>query len=137
MSIASDDSLITMAHTAFGGHISKGLLRRARAAMNRRCERATKSLRADIFERIIKLPGLWCCVYSDWQEIAEIVYKCIVAADLGDSYDYHSASRSVYLNERADALRHFVERHAGKRLQKKLLAKLTRQRSPFTKEAPQ
>ena len=115
-SIEADDHLIATAHAAFGGHISKGLLKRASAAVNRRCDRAMKTLRAEIFERIGKLPPLWRGSPGTWEEVAEIVYKCVVAADLGDnlSFDYRTANRSQYCHERVDALRHFVTRYAGK-----------------------
>ncbi len=124
MSVASDDHLIATAHNAFGGHISKGLLKRARAAVNRRCKRAEKQLRLAIFGRISNLPSLWRCKPADWEEVSDIVYRCIIAADLGDHYDYHAAGWSESGHDRIEALRHFVTRYAGSRRQKSLLSRL-------------
>jgi hypothetical protein len=109
-------STIRTAAFAFGGHISRGLLNRARAAKGQYHAAVRKCGRLEIFARISKLPNAG----DDWDELREIVYKMKMWADPADSHDYHSASMSAYRRDKLDAVKHFVQRYAGARIQKQL-----------------
>ena len=113
---------ISTAHTAFGGHISKGLLKRARAASDQHSTANVKHGRAAIFEKLSHLPPLtgYHITADDWRTLGEIVYSMIIWADPADRHDYHSASMGWDCYPKVEAARHFVEKYAGSRIQKAL-----------------
>lgn len=113
---------ISTASFAFGGHISKGLLSRARAAQNQHNAANTKCGRAGLLERLSKLPPLtgYHVTAEDWRELSEIVYKMTLWADPADRYDYHAASLGFECFPMLEAARHFVNKYAGSRIQKAL-----------------
>lgn len=120
-----DDStkhVISTAHMAFGGHISRGLLKRARAASNKRNEASTKCGRLEIFYKLSQFPNLdgYHVTSEQWNEISDIIYKMTLWADLGDRYDYRSASMTNMGWDKKQAIIHFIKKYAGKRVQKEL-----------------
>jgi len=123
---AKTRSTISTAHFAFGGHISKGLLKRGRAASDRFNTANTKHGKAGLFVRLAALPDLkgWRVTAEHWHELAEIVYAMHTWADFGDKYDYHGASRGFECWPMLEAARHFVRKYAGARIRKQLSAVL-------------
>ncbi|MFA5043102.1 MAG: hypothetical protein WC567_03835 [Kiritimatiellia bacterium] len=114
--------VISSAHQAFGGHVSRGLLKRARNAANRRALASNKVSRTEIFYKLSQYPNLdgYTVTSDQWNEISELIYKMTIWAELGDKFDYRSASMTNMLWDKKQAIIHFVKRYAGKRTQKEL-----------------
>lgn len=113
---------ISTASFAFGGHISRGLLKRGRSASSRYNAANQKYGRAQLFARLAELPNLFSyrVTAENWQEVSEIIYKMTLWADLGDRYDYREASCGWGCWEKIEAARHFVDRYAGANVKKQL-----------------
>jgi len=123
---------ISTASFAFGGHISKGLLSRARSAQNQHNTANVKCGRARLFERLSRLPPLTGFHMTDenWQELSEIVYKMTLWSDPADRYDYRSASVGFECFPMLEAARNFVKKYAGSRIQKELHLILYKETAP-------
>lgn len=115
-------SLRQSARDAFGGHIAKGFLKRAQKANERMGEASARSLKGKIFLRIKELPCLmgYRCTSETWETVNQICYDCLIPAWPSDPCDYHAASRSFGCYPKVMALRHFVRKYGGKRIQKEL-----------------
>ncbi len=114
---------VQMAHMAFGGHISKGLLRRGRAAKEKIAVVNLKVSRLRLFDEMARLPNMYEHGVSSeqWDTLRECVYKMIVYSDLGDKHDYHGVSRGEYHYPLLEASRHFIDRYANQRVKNLLL----------------
>lgn len=120
---------IATAHFAFGGHISRGLLNRGRAASNRLNCAITKAGKKKIFLDISKLPNAYtraACTTQFWEQINGILDNCKLYCDFGDKYDYWSAERGISCFDKIEALKHFIERHGNGRERKLIRTILTR-----------
>lgn len=120
----TDDHTIATAAHCFGGHISRGLLKRARNALARRSAASQVIARREVFARIEAVLPLWRMNAETWQEVSAILDKCHLWADIGDRTDYYHASRVWECLPKVEALRAFVTRYAGKRLQKNQLPQI-------------
>jgi hypothetical protein len=118
---------IQAAHFAFGGHISSGLLKRGRTALNKRHGANEKVGRKRIFLAIFDLPNLLHfrgVTRATWDDVNRIIDQCHLYKDFGDSYDFHSASREFACYPRIEALRAFVRRYGNSHEQKLVAARL-------------
>lgn len=116
--INSDNELIRAANGAFGGHIRKGFLKRAQAALNRRYQRGEKMGRAEIFQRLENLP------YRDtiklYEETDLILDKMALYCDFADGTMYHWSNHSDSVSKKIDLLTSFIVKYGKKRNQKLL-----------------
>lgn len=120
---------ISTAHQAFGGHISRGLLKRGRAAVSRLCGSIEKKQRRQVFLDISKLPNLHYQTGDVWRTVDEILQRCFHCADMADRIGsgspYYDAARIWEIFPKMEALRRFITRYGGKRDQV-LLQKLNK-----------
>lgn len=112
---------IQTAHNAFGGHISKGLLKRGRSALDKRNAAFLKLSRTKVILELAILARqgspykVGCNTTYFWSRLTEIVSKFHLLKDFGDSTDYYMADRSGFLYEKMEATKSFISRYAGKR----------------------
>jgi hypothetical protein len=121
---AKTRSTIQTAHTAFGGHISRGLLRRGRSALNKSSDAIVKLARAKIILELAILARMGspfkvgCDTTSFWNRLEPISAKLHLWKDMSDPTDYYSADRGESLYQKVQVAKEFIARYAGKREQK-------------------
>jgi hypothetical protein len=117
-------STIQTAHMAFGGHISRGLLKRGRLALAKSIDASTKAARAKIILELAKLALLGspfkvgCDTTKFWEGLELISAKLHLWKDMSDPTDCHSADRGEFFYHKVEAVKAFISRYAGKREQK-------------------
>lgn len=113
---------------AFGGHISKGFLNRAKSAQNKCDELRTKMFQKEVFYLISELPNLWSyrLQFDTWDKVNEILSKCRLAKWFSDDYDYHNAERDIGCYPKILALTHFINKYGNSREKKLILTRLTK-----------
>lgn len=114
---------VSTAHFAFGGHISKGLLKRGRSCLEKINKASERQGRAKIFLDLSKFKNLngFKVSSQEWEEISEIIYKMTLWKDLGDSYDYREASVTNMVYTKKGAIKRFIQKYAGKRTGDRLI----------------
>lgn len=114
---------VSTAHFAFGGHISKGLLKRGRSCSEKINRANEKQGRVKIFFDLSKFKNLngFGISPQEWEEISEIIYKMTLWKDIGDSYDYREASVTNMVYTKKEAIKQFIQKYAGKRIGRQLI----------------
>lgn len=115
-------NIISTAHFAFGGGISKGLLHRGQKAVEIRHDAYMKMGQRKLMLAIYNLPKIHTTGF--WKEVDAIISQCHLNTWPIDTFDYFNAERSNYCISKLEALRNFINIHGNKIDKRTLLPKL-------------